>query len=202
MDISKLRKLAGMPSATVSKKILTEAAESKRVIVLNGSLHPPGKSHTRKIAEKFLKLIPNSTGEIVDLVDYDIKPGNGADAADDDWKTILPKILECDVLVWATPLWWGNHSSLIQRAIERMDSLTDKKGFPVTIKNKFAAILISGADDGAQSTQAGLMEVSTYFGFTLPPVCGFYSLENGKWDDESEKQLKITADNLAQALSR
>ena len=33
------------------------------------------------------------------------------------------KVLASDILIIATPIWWSNQSSLIQRVIERLDEL-------------------------------------------------------------------------------
>jgi multimeric flavodoxin WrbA len=64
------------------------------------------------------------TSEIVRLVDYNIKPGVRSDeGAGDDWPYIRTKIVAANILVMATPIWLGQHSSLCQRALERMDAM-------------------------------------------------------------------------------
>ncbi len=35
-------------------------------------------------------------------------------------------MLAADIMVFATPIWWGIQSSLIQRVIERLDELNDE----------------------------------------------------------------------------
>ena len=42
------------------------------------------------------------------------------------WPAILEKILDSDIIIFATPIWWGIQSSLIQRVIERLDELHDE----------------------------------------------------------------------------
>jgi multimeric flavodoxin WrbA len=66
--------------------------------------------------------------DIVRLIDYNIKPGtytNVDDNSNDDWPVILEKILASQIIIFATPVWWGNQSSLIQRIIERLDEIHD-----------------------------------------------------------------------------
>jgi len=40
--------------------------------------------------------------------------------------------------------------------------------------NKVAGVVITGSEDGAQATLAGIMEVLTFMNFTLPPSCAAY----------------------------
>lgn len=37
------------------------------------------------------------------------------------------KMLAADIIIFATPVWWGIQSSLIQRIIERLDELNDEQ---------------------------------------------------------------------------
>ena len=71
--------------------------------------------------------------EIVKLADRNIKPETytNIDSDDwpailekildsDDWPAILEKILNSDIVIFATPIWWGIQSSLTQIVIERL----------------------------------------------------------------------------------
>jgi hypothetical protein len=54
--------------------------------------------------------------EIVRLVDHEIPPGTYSSMGpDDEWPEILRKVLASDIVVFATPVWWSNQSSLMQR---------------------------------------------------------------------------------------
>ena len=64
--------------------------------------------------------------EIVRLADYNIKPGTHTNVDSDNWPAILEKILDSDIIIFATPIWWGIQSSLIQRVIERLDEFHDE----------------------------------------------------------------------------
>ena len=83
-------------------------------------------SHTHVLCEivaGVLKSQENVESEIIRLRDYDIQPGTKTEIDDDDWPKILNKMLAPDIVIFATPVWWGIQSSLIQRIIERLDEL-------------------------------------------------------------------------------
>ena len=58
--------------------------------------------------------------EIVKLADRNIKPETYTNIDSDDWPAILEKILNSDIVIFATPIWWGIQSSLTQIVIERL----------------------------------------------------------------------------------
>jgi multimeric flavodoxin WrbA len=102
-----------------------------KAVYLVGTLKPsPEISNTYTLSE-FLARHLDSHGvenDIVRLIDYNIKPGtytNVDDNSNDDWPVILEKILASQIIIFATPVWWGNQSSLIQRIIERLDEIHD-----------------------------------------------------------------------------
>jgi len=100
------------------------------VLVLNGSLkHAPDTSNTEEVAELVLDFMkPHGVrGEIVRLADRNIPVGLGfREGPDDDWPSLVGKIKAADVVIFATPIWWGGRSSLMQRVIERLDSLDEE----------------------------------------------------------------------------
>lgn len=86
-------------------------------------------SHThalsKLVVDELAKL--GCESEFVRLADFNIPVGLKSDmGAGDQWPSILPKIIEADIVIFATPIWWGGHSSLMQRVIERMDALNDE----------------------------------------------------------------------------
>jgi multimeric flavodoxin WrbA len=83
---------------------------------------------------------------------------------------------EPDVVLFATPVWWGGRSSLMQRAIERLDALDEEyiASGRSALYNKVAGIVITGSEDGALATMGSIMMVLTWMGFTLPPECAAY----------------------------
>ncbi len=63
---------------------------------------------------------------------HDVRPGVRLDMGDGDaWPGIRAQLKDADILVLATPTWMGQHSSIAQRVLERLDaelSETDDEG--------------------------------------------------------------------------
>ena len=70
--------------------------------------------------------------ETIRIADHDIKPGVTSDEGDGDaWPDIRRRILDHDILIFGTPIWLGQPSSLAKRVVERMDAFfseTDDDG--------------------------------------------------------------------------
>ena len=96
-----------------------------RALVLNASLkHAPEASNTQELAELVLEhLRPHRvTADVVRLADLRLPVGLGYRESDDDeWPAIVAKLKAADIVLFATPIWWGGRSSLMQRVIERME---------------------------------------------------------------------------------
>lgn len=137
--------------------------------------------------------------EVVRLIDYDIKHGLQTDMGDD-WAGILSKIKEADIVVFATPIWWGQPSSLIQKIIERMDQVDNEymmSGIS-PLMHKVAGIVVTGHEDGAQHIIGTIANALTWYGFTLPPEMAAYWVgEAGPpMDQDAEKRRKNMATNM------
>jgi multimeric flavodoxin WrbA len=58
-------------------------------------------------------------GDVVRVVDHDVRPGVQLDMGDGDaWPGIRARLMDADVLVLATPTWMGQHSSVAQRLLK------------------------------------------------------------------------------------
>jgi multimeric flavodoxin WrbA len=61
--------------------------------------------------------------ETIRLADHNIKPGVASDEGDGDaWPDIRKSVLAADILIFGTPIWMGQPSSVAKRAPERMDA--------------------------------------------------------------------------------
>ena len=112
--------------------------------------------------------------EIVYLAEYKILPGVKSNMGrGDEWPNILNKLVRSDIIVFATPIWWGGHSSLMQRVFERLDELNDKivDTGKSEFLNKVGGMVITGAEDGAQQVIASIANFMVWNGLTLPPAC-------------------------------
>ncbi len=165
-------------SSHAKNKYLDPAGDTLRAIFLLGTLKKKRSefSHTETLCELVIEdLRPyNVKSEIVRLVEYDIKPGVETHVGGgDDWPGILKKVVAADIIVFATPIWWGIQSSLIQRVIERMDALNDEllETGKSELANKVGGIVITGAEDGAEHIIGNLANFLIWNGVTLPPAC-------------------------------
>jgi multimeric flavodoxin WrbA len=126
-----------------------------KAIVLLGTLKASGLSNTATLCEFLVGRMEGKgiQSETVRLVDQEIPPGTYSDmGAGDEWPSILRRVLGADLVIFATPIWWSNQSSLIQRVIERLDELHDQvlAGEPSPLEGKVAGIVVTGDSDGAQ----------------------------------------------------
>jgi multimeric flavodoxin WrbA len=151
------------------------------VLVLNGSLkHEPDISNTDELAREVVRCMEDDTkvsSEVIRLADKRLPVGLGfRESTDDDWPAIVEKLKKADVVLFATPIWWGGRSSLMQRVIERLDALDEEyhQSGRSALYNKVAGIVVTGSEDGALSTMGSIMMVLTWMGFTLPPECAAY----------------------------
>ncbi len=89
-----------------------------KAVILQATLKKEGQSNTQVLSEFFAEKLEkmNVVTEIVKLVDHTILPGTYSDMGKgDEWPQILEKILAADMIIFATPIWWDNHSSLFHQ---------------------------------------------------------------------------------------
>jgi len=189
------------------------------VLVLNASLkHEPAPSNTEEVTNLVLDAMRERApiaAQTVRLSDKNIPVGLGYRESDDDeWPAIVEEIKKADIIIFATPIWWGGRSSLMQRVIERMDAFDEDviHGGRAVLLNKVAGIVITGSEDGAQAVMAGLMEVLSFLNFTLPPQCCTYwvgevgldpktDAERRRKNPAVEHMARQTAKNLVHAAA-
>jgi multimeric flavodoxin WrbA len=175
-------------------------------LVLNCTLSPsPGESSTQLLAQQVLDELGRHgvTGSQVRVVDHDVRPGVEADMGDgDEWPAIREKVLATDILVLATPTWMGQHSSVAQRVLERLDaelSETDDEGRPLTF-GKVALAVVVGNEDGAHHICAILFQALNDVGFTVPAQgCTYWNGEAMHAVDY--KDLEETPEETASATA-
>jgi multimeric flavodoxin WrbA len=182
------------------------------VLVLNASLkHAPDISNTEEVSEMVLTEMRKHaeiSAETVRLSDKRIPVGLGfRESPDDEWPDIVEKIKGAHVVIFATPIWWGNRSSLMQRVIERMDAFDEEfiAGGRSALMNKVAGIVITGSEDGAQAVMAGIMEVLSFMNFTLPPNCCTYWVGEVGFDpktDRERRQKNKAVEHMAQNTAK
>ncbi|OOO35661.1 NAD(P)H-dependent oxidoreductase [Agrobacterium sp. YIC 4121] len=149
---------------------------SLKVLALNATLKSSTSAEPSS-TEKLLTLILRELGnhdvqtETIRLADHDIKPGVTSDEGEGDaWPAIREKIVAADIILFGTPIWLGQPSSVCKRALERMDAFldeTDEQGRMVSY-GKVAAVAVVGNEDGAHHVSAELFQALNDVGFTIP----------------------------------
>lgn len=174
-----------------------------KAIALNGSLKESsdGKSSTDAmiavLEEKFAEHDIELT-ETVRLADHNIKPGVTSDEGGGDaWPRLREKILDHDILIFGTPVWLGQVSSVAKRALERMDAFlseTDDEG-RMPSYSKVAVVAVVGNEDGAHNITASLYQALNDTGWTIPAAAACYwvgeAMSSTDFKDLSERPEKV-----------
>ena len=183
------------PLHFISRNSAGDTLTRIKAVFLLGTLKPKrGEfSHTKVLAEIVAEELGehNVQSEIVRLADYVIKPGTKNNMGKgDEWPRILQKVLAAEIIVFATPIWWGNHSSLTQRAIERLDELHEelRETGKSRLTNKVGGIVITGEEDGEQHITGSISNFLISIGVTMPPMCAVSYL--GDYSRASKESLR------------
>lgn len=184
--------------------------ELKAVFLLGTLKRSPAESNTLTLSEYLAGHLKENgvTSDIIRLADYHIEPGIETEAEiPDDWPKLLERVLLADIVIFATPIWWGNQSSLIQRIIERLDALNDEllETGRSEFENKVGGIVITGAEDGAQHVIGNITNFMSWNGFTVPPACSLSWLGDATKDSKESLTKKFDQDatkDMAQTMAR
>jgi nitrite reductase/ring-hydroxylating ferredoxin subunit/multimeric flavodoxin WrbA len=99
-------------------------------------------------------------------------------------------ILWADIVLVATPIRWGNPSSLYFKMAERLNCVQNQITIKdkVLIKNKVASFIITGGQDNIQQVAGQMMVFFTDLGFTFPPF-SFLGWSRGWTAEDMDKNV-------------
>lgn len=99
-------------------------------------------------------------------------------------------ILWADIVLVATPIRWGNPSSLYFRMAERLNCVQNQITIKdkVLVKNKVASFIITGGQDNIQQVAGQMMVFFTDLGFTFPPF-SFLGWSRGWTAEDMDKNV-------------
>ena len=123
-------------SASAETKITSGGAKMK-IVVINSSPHSETQSTSRYLAQKFIEGAQSAGHEIFtfDAANEETNPCRGCDACGMDGDCIfndaistklMPKMLEADLLVLVTPLYYFGMSAQLKTIVDRFYSRTEK----------------------------------------------------------------------------
>lgn len=133
------------------------------------------------------------------MADHDIKPGVTSDEGEgDDWPVLRKQILAHNILIFGTPIWMGQPSSIAKRVLERMDAFlseTDDRG-RMPSYGKLVVAAIVGNEDGAHHCTAELFQALNDVGWTIPAVAACYwvgeAMQTTDFNELEERPEKVT----------
>lgn len=134
---------------------------------------------------------------------HTVLPGVSSDEGEgDDWPALREQILAADILIFGTPIWMGQPSSVAKRVLERMDAFigeTDEEGrMPPSSKVVVAAIV--GNEDGAHHVSAELFQALADVGWTIPAAAACYWVGEAMGSTDFN-DLKKTPDKVRQTAA-
>jgi len=177
---------------------------SLTVIVLHGSPRKGGNSDT--LAEYFVKGFKETgSSKITDfyLNDMNIRPCQGCESCmtsqdhrcviEDDMHKIYSVFADADVVIWATPMYWGYMTAQMKTALDRMEALAmDPEKY--WVDKEFVAIFTYRHH--YQSTQGFFERVQDYFRFKFNMVT--YCSKNEEGPDHHVSTCKEKLDEAHQ----
>ncbi len=169
-----------------------------KVLGISGSPHRLGGT------EQLLRCALNAADEngadtnFMRAYDGEIKPCIGCIHTDeptcrfpcifeDHGKTLLLKIHESDVIIFATPVYWYGPSGQIKNLVDRMTCMENMTSFgePSYMEGKVIGVITVGSDAGLVFASAHLMTALNGMGAVVPPWAYAYSDkgDNAIFDD-------------------
>jgi multimeric flavodoxin WrbA len=139
----------------------------------------PAPSSSELIAREILTALADYdvNGDLVRVVDHDVRFGVSTDEGDGDaWPQLREQLLAADIFVVTTPIWLGQPSSVLKIVLERLDaelSETDEVG-RLSTYGKVAVLGVVGNEDGAHHVTAEVFQALNDVGFTIPAAASTY----------------------------
>jgi multimeric flavodoxin WrbA len=152
-----------------------------RALFLNCTLKKsPEVSNTQALIDKVASLLATMdvACETIRVADHDVAFGVSSDeGGGDQWPSILERIVACDILIVAMPIWFGVRSSVAQMVMERLDG-TYSQGDATTgqypLYGKVGGVIVTGNEDGAHDCCANTLFNLTHLGCMVPPNVDCY----------------------------
>jgi multimeric flavodoxin WrbA len=173
-----------------------------KVLGVNGSANANGNTH---MALEIVSEVLKEKGidiEIIDLVNYNIKPFSfiSQEKQADDIPILLEKLLECDGLILASPVYYSNVTSRMMMFIERIGPLSAGRlkgmiGAPIAIARRAGANFAYAAINFFFGIQQMPIATSSYWNMVLARTPGEI-----KKDEEGIKTLQNLGRNMAEMI--
>jgi multimeric flavodoxin WrbA len=162
-----------------------------KALVINCTKKPAAEaSNTAALAGVLVSALSGKGVEVdeVRVVDHRILAAGTSGAGDDQWLGIRARILDAEILIFATPSWLARSSSSAQLVLGRMDAMlfdADAEQRPVAY-NHVAGVVVTGDGGGAPQVISDVSGALSAIGFTIPGQSSTYwnSAPNGDADED------------------
>lgn len=131
----------------------------KRILFVNGS--PNCNGHTAAMAKR---LLAGKEYETINLIDYKIYP-LGQSFEDDQFEAVIQKMLEADVLVMGSPVYWHSMTGQFRTLLDRIYESPLKH----QLRGKDLYFLFQGAGPSSAMLEAG--------NYTMGIFCRLFGLQ-------------------------
>ena len=131
----------------------------KRILFVNGS--PNRNGHTAAMAKR---LLAGKEYETLNLIDYKIYP-LGQFFDDDQFEAVIQKMLEADVLVMGSPVYWHSMTGQFRTLLDRIYESPSKH----RLRGKELYFLFQGAGPTSAMLEAG--------NYTMGIFCRLFGLQ-------------------------
>jgi len=167
-----------------------------KAVILLATLKKTGISNTEILVDFFSSFLSkqNIDFEIIKLMDHNILPGSYTHLdVEDDWPAIYDKIIAADIILFATPIWWNNHSSELQKCIERLDEVYDiiNSGEDSPLDGKLGGVIITGDSDGVEHVTGNIANFFSCLGVTIPAYTSLGVIWEGHGKDSKKTKAQI-----------
>jgi multimeric flavodoxin WrbA len=179
-----------------------------KIAVIDGGTRP--NSNTVTLTER---VVEGLSVDKIYLKEFEIKPiedmrhaEGGFQDRNDDYNSIIDRVLSCDILIFATPVYWYSMSGSMKNFIDRWSqSLRDANypDFKIQMSAKKAFVVTVGGDDPAFKALAMIQQFKHIFDFMGMEFAGYVIGEGNKPGDilQDNKAL-FAASELNQLLKK
>lgn len=180
----------------------TARAEHLELLVLLGSVTPPGRLRSALVAAiERTRADGDVHAELIDLADLRVSFADGRDAGElgDDTAAVLDAIAAADAVLFATPVYRGSMTGALKNVFDLLPvSALDGKAV--------AVVAMGGSDHHFLGAERHIRDVLAFFGAVAAPVsvylagADFHDGELGERAREALDRLIIATASLARAL--
>ena len=151
--------------------------KSIKVLMLNCTLKSEGDSNTRALLDRVKECYDNHSEdvlvEIITPSEYKMDYGNSVEklSDDDQFPEIYQKMLDCDIIIIGSAIWFGQRTSITSLIFERLIGAygkPNKLGQP-KLYNKIGGVVVTGNEDGVHGVASITLFNLAHLGCIIPP---------------------------------